>query len=216
MRSAGRVFIVSLGFVIISYILVFFYIRGSSGACYECGTRIERRIDALVVFFGGFHDGSPNDESMRRFRLALQLYRAGRGERLIFVGGFRPSHKYSGSEMLARRAADKGLPPSRIFFDVRSRDTVQNWREAERIITRKGLRRVVLISSIFHLFRIGQVIRFRDDIEHFEICYDEADADPPKTVVQSFCDYTYNSISYAIYCLLPSEWYSIMVKSLRQ
>jgi uncharacterized SAM-binding protein YcdF (DUF218 family) len=216
LRSAGRVFIVFLGLVIISYILVFFYIRGSADACYEQGTRIERRIDALVVFFGGFRDGSPNDESIRRFRLALQLYRAGRGERIIFVGGFRPSYKYSGSEMLARRAVDQGLPPSRIFFDVRSRDTIQNWMEAERIIARKGLKRVVLISSIFHLVRIGQVIRFRDDIEHFEVCYDEADAVPPKTIVASFCDYTYNMISYALYCLLPSEWYSIVVKSLRQ
>lgn len=216
MRGVGRVFIVSLGFVIISYILVFLYIRGSSGACYEQGTRIERSIDALVVFFGGFRDGSPNDESIRRFRLALQLYRAGIGERIIFVGGFRPSHSYTGSQMLAQRAIDQGLAPSIIFFDARSRDTVQNWLEAERIITRKGLKRVILISSIFHLIRIGQVIRFRNGIEHFEICYDEADAVPPKTIVASFGEYTYNIIAYAIYCLLPSEWYNIVVEYLRQ
>jgi uncharacterized SAM-binding protein YcdF (DUF218 family) len=206
-----------LSVFIVLYLLLFLYIDVFAVQQYiGYDVFANREIDALVVFFGGFGvDGDLSRESLRRLSLAVELYRGHIGRNIIFVGGWRPSRDLCGSRLMAERAVDAGIKPSHIFYDMSSRDTLKNWREAEKIIIENGFKEVILISSVFHLIRIERIINMRNGIKGFYASYGEANALPPKSLWESFSDYNYNVISFMAYLVLPSCFYQAIIDRAR-
>ncbi|HOP31211.1 MAG TPA: YdcF family protein [Spirochaetota bacterium] len=173
-------------------------------------------IDALVVFFGDFDDnGNISEESVRRLTFAVDLYKKGAGENIIFVGGWRPLQNLYGSAMMAKRAEEMGVKPSDIFYDLRSRDTINNWLEAEKIIKKQNFKKVVLVSSAFHLMRIEKMIDIGDDISASYAAYKEDCADPSKSLLDSFSEYNYNVASMLTYLVFPAGLYRATIGKLR-
>ena len=165
----------------------------------------DQQIDAVVVFYGDFDkEGNLSDESLRRLSYAVSLYKENRNRNLIFAGGWRPEQKLLGSAMMAEKAVEMEVNPEKVFHDKVSRDTLQNWNEAEKIIKRKKLRKVLLVSSFFHMLRIKQIIKINDDIEAYYAIYVENTTLPPKGLIESFYEYNYNIISMTAYLILPS------------
>jgi len=174
-------------------------------------------VDALVVFFGDFdNEGGLSAESLRRLAFAVDLYQKEIGKNIIFVGGYRPSRKIHGSEVMAERAGKMGVKPDNIFHDKTSRDTLNNWEEAEKIISAKKFKRVMLISSLFHILRIEQIIKTGEDIEASYICYDEKSVYPEKNLLDSLREYNYNVISMVVYLVLPQGIFKDIIVNMRR
>ena len=173
-------------------------------------------IDALVVFFGDFDSGGDIDsESMRRLSFAVELYRRHICRNIIFVGGARPSEKLCGSALMAGKALEMGVRAADIFYDTHSMDTSGNWNVAEKIIAGKNFRRVLLVSSPFHLARIESMIEPGDETGVFYAGYKREGARPPKSFSESFSEYNYNMASAIAYMILPSGFYQFVIEKLR-
>ncbi|MEW6527308.1 MAG: YdcF family protein [Spirochaetota bacterium] len=178
---------------------------------------LHAKFDAAVIFYGSFDTtGNPDKESKRRLSLAVDLYHKGIIQSLIFVGGWRPSKKLAGSQLLAQEAITLGVKPARIFIDTHSRDTFHNWNEAKKIITENKFKKILLISSPFHLFRLKHLIDNDNDVKIFYGTYHKTNTFPHKSFWENVIDYNYHMISFVTYSLLPSELYQFLIEKIRK
>lgn len=205
-------------FITIAVYLLFFIFLESHAAQKFSGYQAysNQDIDALVVFFGDFDDsGNISEESWRRLRFAVDLHKKGIGRNIIFAGGWRPLQKLYGSAMMAKKAVEMGVKPMNVFYDLTSRDTINNWKEAEKIIIGKNFKKVVLVSSPFHLIRIENMIEIDNSIEVLYAAYGEYNAVPAKSFLEVFSEYNYNIASIMTYLIFPSGLYQATIGKLR-
>lgn len=181
-----------------------------------CNT-INTPFDAAVVFFNDFetHD-TIDDESLRRLSIAIVLYKQRVINNIIFCGGWRPSIHTSGSKLMATMAKKMGVERNHIYYETHSRDTVQNWKEAEKIIVARSFKKIILLSSSFHLMRIEKIIAIPDGIDVVYGTYSKKNIIPAKGILDTFYDYNYNMVSLISYYLLPSGLYQYIVTNLRK
>jgi len=115
-------------------------------------------FDAAVVLFGDVANdlATPGAETMRRIDHAETLFKDDIAENIICVGGngFKSRYGLYGANSMRDILVERGVAPERVFADTLSFDTDSNWREARRIIDRHGWKRIVIVSSLFHLHRI--------------------------------------------------------------
>jgi uncharacterized SAM-binding protein YcdF (DUF218 family) len=181
-----------------------------------CNT-INTPFDSAVVFFNDFetHD-TIDDESLRRLSIAIVLYKQRVINNIIFCGGWRPSIHTSGSKLMATMAKKMGVERNHIYYETHSRDTVQNWKEAEKIIIARSFKKIILLSSPFHLIRIEKIIAIPDGIDVVYGTYSKKNIIPAKGIFDAFYDYNYNMVSLISYYLLPSKLYQYIVTNLRK
>lgn len=205
------------GFFII-YLLCFLFLDYYFNKQYSLNNiALSKTFDAAVVFYGSFDaSGNPDKESMRRLSLAVDLYQKGLIKSLIFVGGWRPSKEFSGSQLLAQEAIALGVKPARIFIDTHSRDTIHNWNEAKKIINENKFKKILLISSPFHLFRLKHLSANYDDVQIFYGTYSKTGSLPQKYFIENVIDYTYHMISFVTYLFLPSQLYQFLIEKIRK
>lgn len=116
--------------------------------------------DAVFVFGGmlGPRDradgGIAWNEAAERFDRALQIIRAGKSRVLVFSGGAEryPSGGDEG-KLLAQAAIDRGLAPQQIIVTAVSSNTEQEAHELCRLVAREHWRKVLLVTSAFHMTR---------------------------------------------------------------
>jgi hypothetical protein len=119
---------------------------------------------ALAVLWGD-HD-SLGDESERRIRYALDLWRSGSPSRLIFcIGGSRPAKTFSGSRRLCERLASGGVPFEALRLGAGSNDTVSNLSEITDMAERDRVQQVVAVVDPLQGFRVQMLLaRGRDPL----------------------------------------------------
>jgi uncharacterized SAM-binding protein YcdF (DUF218 family) len=92
----------------------------------------------------------------RRLRRAAALHQADPRRRILLVGG-----RTGGSVSEAERGRDflraLGLPVSSLFIEDQSLNTLDNLRQARRLLAGDGARPFVLVTSRYHLAR-GQAL----------------------------------------------------------
>ncbi len=195
------------------FVIIDFYAEKKYDILYNT---INTPFDAAVVFFSDFETHNTiDDESLRRLSFAIELYKQHAINNIIFCGGWRPSINTSGSKLMATMAEEMGVDRSHIYYETHSRDTVQNWKEAEKIIVVKNFKKIILLSSPLHLMRIEKIVTIHDDIDVTYSSYSKRSIIPPKGYLDNFCDYNYNMVSIISYYLLPSELYQYIVTNLR-
>jgi uncharacterized SAM-binding protein YcdF (DUF218 family) len=204
--------------LIIVYFISFLFVEQYLDKQYSIANiPLHARFDAAVIFYGNFDtSGNPDKESTRRLLLAVDLYHKGVIQSLIFVGGWRPSKKIAGSQLLAQEAIALGVKPTCIFIDTHSRDTFHNWNEAKKIIIENKFKKILLISSPFHLFRLKHLIVNNNDMKIFYGTYIKTNTFPHKSFWENVIDYNYHMISFVIYLLLPSELYQFLIEKIRK
>lgn len=108
--------------------------------------------DAIVVLGCKLRPGgAPSGRLRRRVALAASLYEAGVAPVLLLSGGGRGP--LAEAEAMRALAAAAGVAAAALLCESRSRNTAENAVEAARVLRRRGLRRVVLVSDRTHLFR---------------------------------------------------------------
>ncbi len=117
--------------------------------------------DAAVVFFGDydFQERELGAETIKRLRHAAFLVNSGAVDEVLCVGGsgFIVNFGDYGSVMMKRwLTARLGVEPARVMVDTLSYDSVTNYHEALSVARRSGWRRIVLVSSASHLYRLAR------------------------------------------------------------
>lgn len=102
--------------------------------------------DVIVAVSGG--------DTAARAKKAIQLYKAGYADKIIFSGAAADSTSISNAEAMRRIAEADGVPASAIYLDESSEDTKQNAANVVNILHNVGARNVILVSSPYHLKRV--------------------------------------------------------------
>ncbi len=104
---------------------------------------------ALVFGAGYWSDGTPSDVMKDRVEAAVELYRSGRAQKVLFSGDNR-FPDYNEPAKMREYALGLGLPDEAIVLDYAGRRTYDTCYRARDIF---GLREVVLVTQRYHLPR---------------------------------------------------------------
>jgi len=124
------------------------------------------QAQAIVVLGGGLINTSGPPGSVElgseadRLWLAVELYRAGKSPLILISGGnvFDTKHLPE-SALAARVLIEWGIPQVAILTEEQSRDTHQNAVYTQRILAQKGITRILLVTSAFHMPRAASTFR---------------------------------------------------------
>lgn len=116
--------------------------------------------DAIVLLGGGIHSeardlsgtGSPSSGEMSRLVTAVRAQRM-TGLPLIISGGSVYSGTRAEAPVVARIAADLGVPAEKIIVEEKSRDTFENARYSAAICRQQRFRKIILVTSAYHMKR---------------------------------------------------------------
>ena len=113
-----------------------------------------RPADAIVVLGAAQYNGRPSPVFRARLDHALQLYREGLAPRLVVTGGVGRGDTMSEATVARHYLLTRKVPPDAVISEPQGRSTeasmtaVASWLEAAH------LRRVILVSDPFHMFRL--------------------------------------------------------------
>jgi uncharacterized SAM-binding protein YcdF (DUF218 family)/glycosyltransferase involved in cell wall biosynthesis len=108
--------------------------------------------DAIVVFAGGVGEsGEAGGGAQERVARAVELYRSGYAPALIFSSGYVFSLREA--EVMKAIAVANGVPAGAIVLEEDAANTYENVVNSKRILDDRGWRRVLLVSSPYHMRR---------------------------------------------------------------
>ena len=108
--------------------------------------------DVIVVFAGGVGEsGKAGGGYQERVKTAVDLHRAGLAPQLIFSSGY--TFVFEEAEMMKSLAAAHGVPASAILLEERAANTFQNVTHVAAMLHAHGWRRILLVSSPYHMRR---------------------------------------------------------------
>jgi uncharacterized SAM-binding protein YcdF (DUF218 family) len=109
--------------------------------------------DAAIVLGAGVINDQPSPVLRERINHALNLYRAGVVDYLIFTGGIGQGDRMTESEVARLYALDQGIPADRMLIETASHITYENLIEARKIVVAQGFDRVLIVSDPLHMRR---------------------------------------------------------------
>ena len=108
--------------------------------------------DAVVVFAGGVGEsGQAGGGYQERVASAVDLYRAHYAPALVFSSGFR--FVFHEAEVMRDLAVVNGVPAAAIVLEQRAANTRENVLFTAAILREHGWRKVLLVSSPYHMRR---------------------------------------------------------------
>jgi uncharacterized SAM-binding protein YcdF (DUF218 family) len=125
-----------------------------------------RPADAIVVLGAAQYNGRPSPVLRARLDHALQLYREGLAPRIVVTGGVGRGDTTSEATVGRNYLVSRKVPPRAVVAQPQGRSTqasmtaVADWLEAA------NLKRVILVSDPFHMFRLRMEAR-RTDLEAY-------------------------------------------------
>jgi uncharacterized SAM-binding protein YcdF (DUF218 family)/glycosyltransferase involved in cell wall biosynthesis len=111
-----------------------------------------RAADAIAVFAGGVGEsGQAGGGYQERVKQAVDLYEGGYAPQMVFSSGF--VFAFREAEVMRALAVDRGVPPGAIHLESQARNTYENVQYTTALARQQGWRRVLLVSSPYHMRR---------------------------------------------------------------
>lgn len=108
--------------------------------------------DAIVVFAGGVGEsGKAGGGAQERIAQAVTLYKSGYAPVLVLSSGY--VYSFQEAEVMRALAVDQGVPASAILLERRASNTYQNVRFVDDILREHRWRRILLVTSPYHMRR---------------------------------------------------------------
>ena len=104
-------------------------------------------------------DDQPTDELRARCIAAAEAYRQGLSKRIVVCGGRLPEHTISEADVMVRLLEENGVPVSAVIKENQSQDTMENMRFAARLLGGAKGKRVLIVTSDYHLRRAVMTAR---------------------------------------------------------
>ncbi|MGZ8626072.1 MAG: YdcF family protein [Actinomycetota bacterium] len=116
------------------------------------------RADAILVLGAAQYDGDPSPVFRGRLRHAALLYREGRSETVVVLGGSAPGDRTSeaeaGREWLI---ASEGLPADAVVASPEGGTTLESLRAVAGWMRERGLTSAFLVSDPWHNLRVKRM-----------------------------------------------------------
>jgi uncharacterized SAM-binding protein YcdF (DUF218 family) len=119
-------------------------------------------VDAIVVL-GGFTGGGESEDAIVEINDAVdrlfhgvRLYRAGKAQHVMLLGGAARG-KLAESHVMAGLLAEFGVSREVMLLEDKSRNTRENALNALAIMKKKGINKILLVTSAFHMHRASAV-----------------------------------------------------------
>lgn len=109
--------------------------------------------DVAIVLGASIYKDVPSPVFAERINHAINLYKSGKVNVLIFTGGFGDGEKLSEAAVGRDYAVKKGIPAERIFIEEESRTTFQNLYFAREIMRQRDFKSVLIVSDPLHIKR---------------------------------------------------------------
>jgi len=109
--------------------------------------------DAAIVLGAAVYTDRPSPVFAERIRHAVNLYKAGRVQKLVMTGGLAQGDKLTEAAAARDWSVEHGVKPDAILLEEASRTTQENLAFAKPILERNGVRRVLIVSDPLHMRR---------------------------------------------------------------
>ena len=109
--------------------------------------------DAAIVMGATVFRNRPSPVFRERINHAINLYRQGLVEYVIFTGGLAGNDELAESEAARKYAIAQGVPDEHILIETQSDNTCLNLVEAKRIMEANDLDQALLVSDPLHMRR---------------------------------------------------------------
>jgi uncharacterized SAM-binding protein YcdF (DUF218 family) len=109
--------------------------------------------DAAVVLGAAVYRDLPSPVFRERINHAIDLYRQGKVEAIIFTGGVGRGDNLAESEAARNYAVAAGVPAGDIWIETVSVNTYQNLEQAQAIVEAQGFETVIIVSDPMHMRR---------------------------------------------------------------
>ena len=118
-----------------------------------------RPVDAIVVLGAAQYNGRPSPVLRARLNHALHLYREGHAPRIIVTGGMGTGDTTSEANVGRRFLISHRVPAEAVVAQAQGRSTEASMTAVAAWLEHEGLRRVLLVSDPFHMFRLRMEAR---------------------------------------------------------
>jgi uncharacterized SAM-binding protein YcdF (DUF218 family) len=113
----------------------------------------DRKADcAIVLGAAAWHD-KPSPVLRERLNHAIDLFNKGTVKSLVLTGGYGKGADFAESEVGLEYCVKQGVPREVIYAELESLNTIDNLKEAKKIMSEKGLENAILVSDPWHLKR---------------------------------------------------------------
>ena len=153
MRRFGKIVlaIIALTVVVLTFTAARIY-RYSSVA-------VDKQADAAVVLGAAVWSQNVSPVFRERINHAVDLYRKGKGRKLIFTGGQGNSNEPTEAAAASSYAQANGIPIQDILVEQKSHTTFENIVNAKQLADANSLKTVLIVSDPMHMKRAMTMAR---------------------------------------------------------
>lgn len=117
-----------------------------------------QKVDAIVVLGAPLRpDGQLSLAGRERVREGVKLWHQGVAPLLVFAGG--AAHSAAEAPAMAARARELGVESEALIVEDQSTTTAENAKYAARLLRKRGVQSVWVVSQPFHLRRGRRLLR---------------------------------------------------------
>lgn len=165
-RSGFCTLVLALGWLYVCSTASFsYYLMGNLERDFppQAMSEIEQ-ADAIVLLGGALRGDSqmgilPDlNQYADRLVHAVALYKAGKAEFILLTGGSSPGSR-SEAHLMQDVLAVMGVPARHLILEDQSKDTHDNAVNSALLIKARGMRRILLVTSAFHMPRANALFR---------------------------------------------------------
>jgi vancomycin permeability regulator SanA len=117
----------------------------------------ERHADAAVVLGAAQYNGRPSKVLKGRLDHALELYRKRLVRFVVVTGGKKAGDRYTEAFTGFKYLREKGVPEKALLTEVKGTNTWESLAASARILRRRGLTDVVLVTDGYHALRVNAI-----------------------------------------------------------
>jgi uncharacterized SAM-binding protein YcdF (DUF218 family) len=125
-----------------------------------------RPVDAIVVLGAAQYNGRPSPVLRARLDHALQLYREGLAPRIVVTGGVGRGDTTSEATVARNYLLNRQVPARAVIAQPQGRSTQASMTAVADWLESAHLKRVILVSDPFHMFRLRMEAR-RTNLEAY-------------------------------------------------
>lgn len=156
-KRTGRV-IVTIASALLIALLALFLV--ASGFMLHAAARPPEKQATVIVLGAAIKGDQPCSMLADRLDTAANYLEANKDSACVVSGGKGRDEQYSEAEVMARYLVNKGIDPSRIYLEDRSRNTEENIRFSRAVIEENDLNpRIVIATQEFHQYRAQELAK---------------------------------------------------------
>jgi vancomycin permeability regulator SanA len=148
------------GFAAVFVVLVVTGIAVWRAAHDDGASRIDH-ADVILVLGAAEYGGRPSPVFAGRLKHAALLFRQGRADTVMVLGGGQPGDVTTEAEAGRDFLVEAGLPPAAVVADAKGATTFESLRSAAHLMQDRGMSSAFLVSDPWHNLRI---VRMASDL----------------------------------------------------